>query len=211
EELKLVAIKHALRNGEFCVREDGSVCQSASFDSDSGELLKTYTHKGFSESSAWARAQAWAMMGYSYLSSKFPENEDLYTLAESTCRWWVDNVPDDLISAWDFDAPNSSDTKKDTSATAIAAYAMLKLSSIHKDRIAARKYYRIAHATVWNLCEGYLTPVDDGDQRPVGILTAGCFDPNRDTAVDNELIWGDYFLFKSLGVLTGILPINKPS
>ncbi|MFC0352676.1 hypothetical protein [Chromohalobacter japonicus] len=193
------------------MREDGSVCQSASFDSDSGELLKTYTHKGFSESSAWARAQAWAMMGYSYLSSKFPENEDLYTLAESTCRWWVDNVPDDLISAWDFDAPNSSDTKKDTSATAIAAYAMLKLSSIHKDRIAARKYYRIAHATVWNLCEGYLTPVDDGDQRPVGILTAGCFDPNRDTAVDNELIWGDYFLFKSLGVLTGILPINKPS
>ena len=39
-----------------------------------------------------------------------------------------------------------------------------------------------------------------------GILTQGCFDQTRFEATDNELIWGDYFLFESLGVLSRLLP-----
>ena len=51
----------------------------------------------------------------------------------------------------------------------------------------------------------YLTPVGNADARPIGILTQGCFDPKSGTALSSELIWGDYFLLESLGVLTGCI------
>ncbi|MCE9662046.1 glycoside hydrolase family 88 protein [Halomonas sp. M5N1S17] len=209
-ELKRVAIEHALTNADFCVREDGSVCQSASFDSESGKLLRTYTHKGYALDSTWARAQAWAMVGYAYLATKMPEEPRFLCLADRVCRWWMDNVPQDLVAYWDFDAPQEDGTKRDTSATAIAAYAMLKLASVHEDRRSARDYQRLARETVRVLCRDYLTPTADDDQRPVGILTQGCFDHTRGVATENELIWGDYFLLKALGVLTGALPVDRP-
>ncbi|AHI33022.1 hypothetical protein AU15_05110 [Marinobacter salarius] len=32
----------------------------------------------------------------------------------------------------------------------------------------------------------------------------------RGVATEHELIWGDYFLLHCLGILTGLLPTNKP-
>ena len=52
-----IAIAHAARHIEFCLREDGSVCQSASFDPETGKMLRRYTHKGVTDQSTWARAQ----------------------------------------------------------------------------------------------------------------------------------------------------------
>jgi unsaturated chondroitin disaccharide hydrolase len=54
------AVRHAHRHIELCIREDGSVCQSASFDPQTGHLLWRYTHKGVRDDSTWTRAQAWA-------------------------------------------------------------------------------------------------------------------------------------------------------
>ena len=50
---------HATRHIELCVRDDGSVHQSARFDPDTGNLTARFTHKGYSDESTWARAQAW--------------------------------------------------------------------------------------------------------------------------------------------------------
>ncbi|MGN5478569.1 hypothetical protein ACTMU2_20790 [Cupriavidus basilensis] len=36
-----------------------------------------------------------------------------------------------------------------------------------------------------------------------GILTGGCFSKRNGVAMDNELVWGDYFLFESLLILAG--------
>jgi unsaturated chondroitin disaccharide hydrolase len=44
-----------------------------------------------------------------------------------------------------------------------------------------------------------------GDRRASGMLADGCFDPKNSVAVANELIWGDYFLFETLGILSGRL------
>src|SRR5438093_11575213 len=62
-----LAVYHARRHIEFCIREDGSVCQSASFDPQTGVLRKRYTHKGFTNESTWTRAQAWAVLGYAHM------------------------------------------------------------------------------------------------------------------------------------------------
>src|SRR5262249_56112211 len=62
-----MAISHARRHVEFCIRNDGSVCQSASFDPATGAMLRRYTHKGIRDDSTWARAQAWAIVGYTLM------------------------------------------------------------------------------------------------------------------------------------------------
>ena len=40
------------------------------------------------------------------------------------------------------------------------------------------------------------------DHRSLGMLADGCFDPRNGVAVQNELSWGDYFLFEALGFLS---------
>lgn len=206
--LKDVAIRHALTNAGFCVREDGSVCQSASFDGDTGKLINTYTHKGHTENSTWARAQAWAMVFYAYLAAQYPDNNDIRDYAKKVCDWWIQNVPVDGVAYWDFDAPQEAGTPRDTSATAIACDALLTLAASLGDGESTRKYHTTARKTVETLCRDYVLPLkaegDSGAAMPV-VLTQGCFDQVRGVATAHELIWGDYFLLCSLGKLTNQL------
>lgn len=74
QSLYNIGIEHALRINEFCVREDDSVCQSARFDTKNGDMLDRYTHKGYGDDTTWARAQAWAMLGYASTLSGRPND-----------------------------------------------------------------------------------------------------------------------------------------
>lgn len=160
EKLRDMGVHNALRHIEFCLRDDGSVVQSASFDPDSGKMLRQYTHKGFSDDSTWTRAQAWGMLGFTMIGQRSTEHPELLTAAQRTADWWIDHVPDDLIAYWDFDAPQRSDTKRDTSGTAIAAAALLKLSALTPDSSGRQKYQKHGEATAAALVDGYLTPID---------------------------------------------------
>ncbi|CUX03013.1 glycoside hydrolase family 88 protein [Rhizobium pusense] len=194
-EMRQIALNHAYKSGEFFIRPDGGVVQSASFDRGTGVLSRRYTHKGYSDTSIWTRAQAWAMLGYALSAQIEPKERQLLELATKVADWWVEHLPDDGVAYWDFDAPVTSDTKKDTSGTAIASAALLKLSALHPDPSKASQYSATARRSLEALVERHLT--DDG------ILADGCFDPKNDKAVNSELIWGDYFLLECLGVLTG--------
>lgn len=203
--LRDVAVQHAYRTANYCVLPDASVIQSASFDPGTGELRRRYTHKGYANDSVWTRAQAWAMLGYTLCAGFEPSEARLLDLAERTTDWWLDHLPADGVAYWDFSAPITPDTMRDTSGTAIAAAAMLKLAKLTRDEAKARRYEAAARFSVERLVLDYLTPINAPNGSPAGILTKGCFDPNSGVATDNELIWGDYFLLESLGVLTGCL------
>lgn len=205
ENIRRIALAHAYKNAEFCVQPDGSVIQSASFDPANGRVVRRYTHKGSSPSAIWTRAQAWAMLGFSLCAMLAPEEKRLLALAEKVADWWIDNIPPDLVAYWDFSVQKTADTKRDTSGTAIAAAALLKLSALHPDRNKAAHFAQVAQDTVLALVQRHLTPTTPADKRPPGILADGCFDPNNGVAPANELIWGDYYLLESLGVLTGRL------
>ncbi len=198
-ELRKIALDHAYNSARFFIRPDGGVIQSASFDTATGEVTRRYTHKGYADDSIWTRAQAWAMLGY-VLAAQLEQGEPrLVELAEKVADWWIANIPDDFVAYWDFSAPVTAETKRDTSGTAIAAAALLKLSSIHPDREKAERYGRVAHATAEALVKRHLTRN--------GILADGCFDPKNDKATANELIWGDYFLLETLARLSGRLNV----
>lgn len=192
-----MARDHARRHVEYCLREDGSVCQSAEFDPRDGTLVRRYTHKGLSDGSTWARAQAWAMLGFAQAAHWV--DAELAAPAVTAADWWIEHLPAGRIAPWDFDA--GPDAPRDTSATAIAAAALLRLA----DLVPSRTHYRDhAASMVATLCQ-FVTPTEVGDRRNSGMLTSGCFDPKRGVATDAELVWGDYFLFESLLFLQGVI------
>jgi unsaturated chondroitin disaccharide hydrolase len=202
--LQQIGKAHATRHIELCVRDDGSVHQSARFDPNTGNLTARFTHKGYSDESTWARAQAWAMLGY-VLAAKYASDEPRFLeVAKRVSDWWINHVPTDGVAYWDFCDPGIPNVPRDTSATAIALAALLKLSALTTAEERAR-YRRAAEETAKTLVLKYLTPVSERDERPSGMLTEGSFNGRTGQATRNELIWGNYFLFEALLVLAGIL------
>jgi unsaturated chondroitin disaccharide hydrolase len=195
------ALRHAERHIEFCVRNDASVCQSASFDPETGEVVRRYSHKGYSEDSTWARAQAWGMLAYALSARWMPEHEEFLETAVRVADWWLEHVPEDRVAFWDFADPGIPDVERDTSATAIAAASLLKLAELVQDDGLKSRYRDAARETVRALVGSYLTPTGPDDPRVPGILTEGCYNKHIGLATKNELIWGDYYLFEALQVL----------
>ena len=193
-----IAKSHARRHIEFCLRPNGSICQSASFDPQSGAMIRRYTHKGISDNSTWARAQAWGMLGWA-LSAQCCDDRSFLEPATMAANWWIAHVPPDRVAFWDFDDPAIPNTNRDTSATAIAAASMLKLSVLVPDETQRGVLRANAEATVRALIENYLGPE--------GGLWDGCFNKRIGLATQNELIWGTYYLFEALHVIAGLLDV----
>src|SRR5262249_46076795 len=176
-----MAVSHARRHVEFCIRDDGSVCQSASFDPVTGVMLRRYTHKGIRDDSTWARAQAWAIVGYT-LMHRWTGEGDFLDVALRPTDWWLAHAPHDHVAFWDFDDPAIPNTLRDTSATAIVAASLLKLAALVGDTRRSRAYRAAAETTVAALVERHL------DAR--GILGDGCYNTRIVLAPRNGLVWG---------------------
>ena len=205
QRLRAMAASHALKHIDWCVRADGSVCQSASFDVTSGKLTRRYTHKGYSADSTWGRAQAWAMLGFALAALWLPEEPRFLATAQRIADWWIDNVPADGVSYWDFGDPRIPDTWRDTSAPAMTSAALLKIAGLTDDPVQSARYHKAAEHGVRTLITDWLTPLEPGEERPAGMLIGACYHPTVGHAVDCEAVWPDYYLFEALEVLTGRL------
>jgi unsaturated chondroitin disaccharide hydrolase len=193
------ARSHVARHLDYLVRADGSVVQSATFDPITGNLVRTYTHKGVTDDSTWARAQAWAMLG---LAQACQHDPGYFTSrAIQVCDWWCEHLPAGDVSYWDFDAgKHEARPLLDTSATAIAAASLLKMRHVAADR--AGDYDRVRRRMVAALVERHLSRAGDA-ARPAGILGDGCYNRRLGLALRNELVWGTYFPLEALLALTG--------
>ena len=89
---------------------------------------------------------------------------------------------------WEFH-PAEPDAPRDTSATAIAAAALLKLAPL------AGEHYRAAAAETLDALAGHL-----GRH---GGLVDGCYNAHKALAPRHELIWGDYFALEAALALPG--------
>lgn len=212
--LEEAAVRHTARVLLNHVHPDGSVIQSSTLDPETGDVIKTHTHKGYSDTSIWGRAQAWAMIYSAQAAVARPEEPMWLEYATRTADWWMANVPADKVAFWDFNDPSIPDTSRDTASTAMATAALLKLSYALGDSENAEAYESFARDTASALIDGYLTPCRPDDERPVGILTGGCFTRKSivrsvDAATDVELIFGSYYLLEALAVLAGSLPAGR--
>ncbi|MFD3548192.1 sugar ABC transporter permease [Streptomyces sp. NPDC058655] len=93
----------------------------------------------------------------------------------------------------------------DTSAAAITAVALLKLSRAWAPRAAVCSYRAVAILS--RLADVHLT--GPGSGRPAGMLLDGCYDAAGGLAVRHELIWGDFFLALGLAALDDLVDITR--
>jgi unsaturated chondroitin disaccharide hydrolase len=182
DRLRGIALAHARGLSAFCVRPDGSVAQSATYDGQ-GRLAGRATIEGSSRTSTWARGQSWAMLGLAQAAHL--AGGEFTAAAARVADWYLDHAPADGVCFWDFDDPAIPDAPRDTSAAAIAAASLLKLAALGHDR------YRLAAERIVDaLAERHLTRH--------GGLGDGCYDQHQRLATAHELIWGDYFLLEAL-------------
>jgi unsaturated chondroitin disaccharide hydrolase len=76
------------------LRDHGSFIRSSTLNPRTGELVKDFTHKGYSDSSTWGRAQAWGMLytTMSYLCD--PTQKRWLEWAIRGADWWLANSAD---------------------------------------------------------------------------------------------------------------------
>ena len=193
-----IAATHAQTVTTNLVRSDGSTFEVADFDPTTGALLSQGTFAGFSDSSTWARGQAWALYGFvqAYQTS---DNPAFLTTAEEVASYFVDHSPANGIPPWDFDAPGTQPV--DTSAAAIAADGLVMLSTVAGTSALKAEYLMDAENILGSLSSLYLGPAS-GES----VLFDG-FPGNGGT--NTALIYGDYYFTEALLRLQDVLD-GKP-
>ena len=191
-----IAATHAQTVTANLVRSDGSTFQLADFDPTTGALLSQETVAGFSDSSTWARGQAWALYGFvqAYQTSGDPA---FLTTAEDVANYFVKNLLPNHIPPWDFDAPGTPPV--DTSAAAIAADGLVMLSTVAGT--SAQLYLDDAENILGSLSDSYLGPLS-GES----VLFDAFPSVN---GMNTALIYGDYYFTEALLRLQNVLD-GKP-
>lgn len=129
-----IAKKHADTTMAHHFRADNSCYHVVDYDPGTGEVRKKQTAQGYSDESAWARGQAWALYGYTVCyrytrDYKYLEQaEKIYTFIFNS-----KNMPEDLVPYWDYGAPGIPNEPRDASAAACTASALYELSTYLPD------------------------------------------------------------------------------
>ncbi len=192
--LREIALRHALTTRRYLVRGDGSTAHEGLFDLETGEFVREATHQGFRADSCWSRGLAWAMYGFStcYEYSRDPR---FLGTAMDCADYYITHCPADGVPPWDFNAPAESRKLLDTSAGAIAAAGLLRLSRLLHDPVKGHFYWSTATVILRNLCQKHLAK-DDPDWE--GVLKGGVYHVHKNLGVDESVMWGDYFLIEAL-------------
>lgn len=189
-----IAINHADKTLENHFRQDYSSYHVIDYDTITGKVLKRNTYQGYSDESAWARGQAWALYGYTMMYRE-TQLEKYLQMAENVASFIINNknLPADKIPYWDFNAPNIPDAPRDASSAAIIASALYELSGYSKNK---DQFIDVADDMVKSLSsDAYFTPKEKSHSFLLDHST-GSFPRNME--INCPIIYADYYLLEAL-------------
>lgn len=157
-----MALSHARNTMKNHVRPDYSSYHVVNYDPETGAVKSKETHQGFSDNSTWSRGEAWGIYGFTMCYRESKEKSFLKT-AQGMANYFLNHLPKDTIPAWDFNVnqpgynpqwkyePSKfSEIPKDASAAAIAASALIELST-YVGKAQSKKYLKAAEDLLFAL------------------------------------------------------------
>lgn len=202
-----VANRHAETTAKNQFREDYSNYHVVNYDAETGEVLNQATCQGFSDNSAWARGQAWAIYGY-IMAYRETHRQDFLDMAVHTADFWLNhpNLPEDGIPYWDFNAGQEDYVPdwnydpeifkvvpRDASAAAIVASAFLELSGYVTDG----KKYSAAAAHILKSLSSPAYLAEPGTNCNFILMHSVGSIPHGEE-IDVPLIYADYYYLEAL-------------
>lgn len=177
-------------------RPDWSTYHVVSYDTITGQPEKKNTHQGYSDDSAWSRGQAWGLYSYVVVYRETKDRKYL-DVANHIADFMLDhpNMPADQIPYWDYNAPEIPDAKRDASAGAVTASALIELSQ-YVDEARAKKYLDVAEMQIRTLSSpGYFA---EGGTNGNFILKHAVGSLPHKSEVDVPLTYADYYYVEAL-------------
>ena len=196
-----IAVRHANTTIKNHLRKDFSSWHVVDYDPSTGEVLSKQTHQGASDSSTWARGEAWGLYGF---TMAFRETGDTQYLdvANGMASFILDHpgLPEDGIPYWDFDAPGIPDAYRDASAAAIMCSALLELQNYAGEE-RSQRYRDAAQRIILTLSSGRYR-ASPGEQ--ANFLIKHCVgNLPGNSEVDVPLTYADYYYIESLVRIIG--------
>lgn len=162
-----IAVSHADKTLANHYRADFSAYHVVDYDDETGEVRHKHTAQGIADESRWARGQAWSIYGFT-VAYRYTKDDRYLQRAKDVAKYLFvleDNMPEDLIPLWDFDAveysnnlpkdeflynnlkdkdlPKQYTKTRDVSSAAIIASALYELFWITKDEFYMEKADKI--------------------------------------------------------------------
>jgi hypothetical protein len=189
-----LALSHSETTLKNHYREDHSSWHVIDYDTISGEVIHRHTHQGYSNESAWTRGQCWGFYGFTMVYRETGDQKFL-DKARSIADFILnhENLPEDMVPYWDFDAPNIPDEPRDASAAAILCSGLYELSTHlgtegNAYKLAADKILQSLSS------EKYRAGIGENNNfilmHSVGSLPG-------DSEVDVPLIYADYYFIEA--------------
>ena len=193
-----VAVAHAETSQRFLVRDDGSTYHTYIMNPETGEPICPHTHQGYSDTSMWSRGQAWAITGFAIVA-QWTGRDDFLDTAKKSAERFMEELPAQTVPLWDFRVPKEAPQYPDSSAAAIAANGMLRISQLTGMDDPYAEWAR-------SLIHTLITQCYDTDPDARGWLQHGTLHAIKGWGIDTYQIFGDYFFLEALLMIEGRAP-----
>lgn len=146
------------------MRPDGSVYHYVKKNPDGSWTKREFNpplyKQGYDDESRWARAQAWAALGFTFAYEENPKETTFRDAAKAVLSFIKENTPEDTTFPFDFgkEVPENLRQYKDTSAQAITALAALKLAKLTQDPEEKLKMQNYGRRLLKDLFDNHTLP-----------------------------------------------------
>ena len=195
DSLRTIAETHARTTMYNHFRPDATTWHVVDYDPEDGHVRGKCTHQGYSDDSAWARGQAWALYGFTMMARESGEAAFL-AQAEKVARMLLKRLPKDGIPFWDFDAPEIPAEHVDASAAAIMASAFVELGRTTADRKLGKQCLKMAETQLRTLASPRYLAIPGENCGFLLMHSVGNRPAN--SQVDVPLPYADYYFLEAL-------------